>query len=945
MSLPNIESLAAIDAFHERCLRHDKELRSRVKLLGTILGDVIRRESGEDIYQIVERLRRGYIQLRKTNNPTSRRRLRRLVEKTTASQLTPVVRAFTLYFQLVNIAEEVFQHRQRRHIAGHTRGALWHGSFDKTLRELRDEGVTPQELRQILDQTTYIPVFTAHPTEAKRRVIMGLIRRLFEATEKLDEPKQLLDQKQRVHEELQTLIQTLWKTEEMRAARPEVQLEIQNGLYYFRRSLFASIPEVYRRLGNAIQRVYGVEDCELPAMVQFGSWIGGDRDGNPFVTPAVTWQALLQYQKTAVIEYIGRINTLIGELTHARSFCRPTEAIERSLERDEVLCVATLNEETKRFPVEPYRRKLYLMRHRLEHNLKFLDARLEGRETVRSIIAYADESELVTDLELIRDSLISHGDQLAADAALLDLTRLVMTFGFYLVHLDIRQESSVHTHAVDEILRTLNIGDYTALDEAERCHLLGRLLAEPPAAPDPAQLSQDTRDVLEVFKVVDRARRELSPHSIGQYVISMTHQASHVMEALFLGAMTGLAGRNEDEWYCHLSISPLFETIDDLERCESILATLMEDACYSGLLRAAGNLQEVMLGYSDSAKDGGIIASAWNLYKTQRSIINLTERHSVKCRLFHGRGGTVGRGGGPTHDAILSQPQGTVRGQIKFTEQGEVLSYKYSNRETAVYELTMGLTGLMKSSINLVKPPSAEDPEHLNIMTELAAAGERHFRHLTEETPGFLDYFYDATPVSEIGLLNIGSRPSHRKQQDRSKASVRAIPWVFGWAQSRHTLPAWFGLGSAIEEWGRNHPGQARKLLDMQASWPFFHALLSNTRMALLKADMTIARDYAGLCLDDDTRESVYGRILSEYESTESQLRAVYGGRDLSDINPVQDLSLSRRNPYLDPLNAIQATLLARYRDDETDETEREQWRAPLLRTVNAIAAGMRNTG
>ena len=409
------------DPFSDRCIRHDKELRSRVKLLGRMLGDVVRSESGEAVYHTVERLRRGYINLRRKDDPARRRRLVRLVEKTPADQLTPVIRAFNLYFQLVNIAEEVFQHRQRRHIAGHTRDALWHGSFDRTLRELQDEEISADELRTILQQTTYIPVFTAHPTEAKRRVILGLLRRVFVATQKLDEPKQLLDQKQRIHAELQTLIQTLWKTEEMRAARPEVQLEIQNGLYYFRESLFAAIPEVYRRLGNAVQRIYGVDDCQLPAVLRFGSWIGGDRDGNPFVTPEVTWQALLQYQQTAVDEYIRRINQLIGELTHAQSFCEPTDAIRKSMAQDEALCVATLNETRKRFPAEPYRRKLYLMRHRLEHNRAYLDARLEGRDTVRSVIAYAGEEELLRDLDLFVFALFLHNGHPRLEIRRLDI--------------------------------------------------------------------------------------------------------------------------------------------------------------------------------------------------------------------------------------------------------------------------------------------------------------------------------------------------------------------------------------------------------------------------------------------------------------------------------------------------------------------------------------------
>jgi len=935
------------DPFIDRCLRHDKELRSRVKLLGRLLGEVVRREAGEDVYRVVEKLRRGYIDLHNQEDPARRKRLHRLLERTPAEVLTPVVRAYNLYFQLVNIAEEAFQHHQRRHIAGHTRESLWHGSFDKTLRELKDAGIAADELSAILGQVTYIPVFTAHPTEAKRRVIMGLARRLFLATERLDEPKQLLDQKQRIHDELSTLIQTLWKTEEMRAARPEVQLEIHNGLYYFRESLFAAVPEVYRRLDGAIQRIYGLEEYDLPPVLRFGSWIGGDRDGNPYVTPEVTQLALLRYQEAALDEYIDRVHKLVGELTQARSFCTPTEAFERRLERDEALCVATLQEETQRFATEPYRRKLYLMRHRLEHNLAYVRARLDGRETVRSVIAYADEDELLTDLTLIRASLIGHGDRRAADAGLLDLTRLVRTFGFYLVRLDVRQESTVHSDAVAEILRTFADTDYDSLNETERCALLGRLLAaDQPLHIDPTLLSEQTRQVIAVFEVIARAQRELSPRAIGQYVISMTHHASHVLEVQLLGALAGLAGRTADgDWFCRLQISPLFETIDDLARCEAVLTALFEEPCYRALLSASGNLQEVMLGYSDSAKDGGIMASVWNLYRTQRAIIALADKHGIRCRLFHGRGGTVGRGGGPTHDSILAQPAGTVQGQIKFTEQGEVLYYKYSNRETAVFELTMGLTGLIKASLNLVRPTPADDPVFLDTMAQLAAIGERSFRELTERTPGFLDYFYEATPVREIGLLNIGSRPSHRKQQDRSKASVRAIPWVFGWAQSRHTLPAWYGIGAALETWLAQDAGNAEALRRMYREWPFFRSLLSNTQMALFKADMSIAAEYAQLYEETEMRDRVFALIDDEFDRTLRLVLETGEKAELMEENPMLRLSLGRRNPYLNPLNAIQVLLLGRYRDPAVPEAERERWRIPLLRTINAIAAGMRNTG
>ncbi|MEO7557517.1 MAG: phosphoenolpyruvate carboxylase, partial [Gammaproteobacteria bacterium] len=466
-----------------------------------------------------------------------------------------------------------------------------------------------------------------------------------------------------------------------------------------------------------------------------------------------------------------------------------------------------------------------------------------------------------------------------------------------------------------------------------------------------SSLSAQTQETLEVFDAMALMPEEISTQAFGSYVISMTHAASHVMEVMLLARQAGLAGRHgpgedgNNDWFCTIRIAPLFETIDDLARIESVLSSLLDNPVYAALLKASGNLQEVMLGYSDSCKDGGILASAWMLYQAQKKITALTDARQIECRLFHGRGGTIGRGGGPTHESIVAQPQGTVHGQIKFTEQGEMVSYKYSNTETAVYELSVGVTGLLKASRCLIQPPAADNVEYLRVMDELAEIGERTYRDLIKK-PGFLDYFYEATPINEIGQMNIGSRPSHRSKTDRSLNSVRAIAWVFGWSQSRHTLPAWYGIGTALESWCADNP--AKRLATLQAmynAWPFFRALLSNTQMALFKADMEIARQYAELCGDSATAQTIYGLIKEEYQRTLTQVLKVARAQTLIEDNPPLALSLSRRNPYLDPLNAIQVILLNRYRKETPEELERNNWLDPLLRSINAIAAGMRNTG
>ena len=939
-----------LDQFSAQCQSKDKELRSRVRLFGDLLGEVIRDREGEQVLETVEQLRRGYIKLRRNNNPRRRAALAEYVASLPSELLSPVIRAFNIYFKLVNIAEEAFRHRQRR-ILVRREAPLWPGSFEHTLAEVRSQGIAAAELQQVLDHLVYYPGFTAHPTEAKRGTVLTLLRRLFLTSEELDRPKLSAAERAAIQQDLRTQIQILWQTDEVRSYRPQVSDEIKNGLYYFHQCLFDSVPVVFRRLEAAIERAYANHPerprLRVPPFLRFGSWIGGDRDGNPFVTPQTTEQAVRMHHQTVLREYIERLDRLSRVLTHSASLCTPSPKFLADAERHEAFCRQLLCDRPDRFAGEPYRRKLYVMRQRLQRNLELTETRLAGGDTGAKEPGYRHEKAFLADLLLIRDSLISHGDGAAANGELKDLIRLAETFGFFLVHLDLRQESAEHSAAVAEILGQFpDHPEYADLDEPARMQLLSRLVETPPAGSlDPSALSDATRNVLDVFGVISRLRKEISPRAFGQYVISMTHQASHVLEVMFLASLAGLAGRRDGDWFCELTIAPLFETIEDLRHTESVLTRLFDDPCYRALLRASGNLQEVMLGYSDSAKDGGIVASAWNLYEAQKQIVALADDRGIACRLFHGRGGTIGRGGGPTHEAILSQPAGTVHGQIKFTEQGEVLSNKYSNQETANFELTMGVTGLLKASLCLVREPEPERRDYLATMDELAALGEGAFRRLTDQTPGFLDYFYEATPVSEIGQMNIGSRPSHRKQGDRSKSSVRAIAWVFSWAQSRHTLPAWYGIGAALEQWRANQPDRLARLQSMYQQWPFFRALLSNAQMALFKAEIDTAREYAALCQDQTRAEEIYARIRAEFLRTRDQVLAIAGVRSLLEENPLLQRSLGRRDPYLDPLNHIQLALLKRYRNPELDEQTREGHLRPLLRSINAIAAGMRNTG
>lgn len=931
---------------------NDKALRTRVKLFGNLLGNVLHDQEGGRVLRAVETLRKGYISLYKRESVNKRKHLARYIRELDPAMLTHVVRAFSTYFSLVNLAEEAFQHQQRRRMV-RADGPLWRGSFDCTIREFKEQGISAQELQALLDQLLYLPVMTAHPTEAKRRTIMETLRRIFVTSELLEDPRLSRRERDEVTDKIQDDIQLLWKTDEVRVHRPQVKDEIRNGIYYFQDSLFQAVPNTYRFLEKAIERIYGEElaqtggTVKVPSFLRFGSWIGGDRDGNPNVTPETTEFALRLQARAVLLEYICRITRLHMILTQSVLLCQPSQALLESLARDEPFLNTVFGDNQHRFENEPYRRKLFVMRYRLEQNLVLIKRRLQERVDGELQHSYKSEDEFLNELYTIRDSLKSHGDGRIASAELQDLIRLVETFGFYLQALDVRQESGRHTSAVAEILSASGIHlAYDELAEHERVELLTRLInRDQPLDFDFASVSPETQQTLQVFRVMKNMQSEISAKAFGNYVISMTHAASHVLEVAVLGRQEKLIEPTADgRWRCDLRISPLFETIDDLKHIESIMTTLFDNPTYRQLVATANNQQEIMLGYSDSCKDGGILASAWSLYDAQKKITEIAHQREVMCRLFHGRGGTVGRGGGPTHDAILSQPAGTVLGQIKFTEQGEVLSYKYSNAETASYELTMGVTGLMKASLGIIGHHNRSQ-DYSTTYRELAALGEHAYRNLIYKTQGALDYYYESTPVTEIGLLNIGSRPSHRKHKDRSMGSIRAIPWVFGWAQSRHTIPAWFGIGSAIEQWCNGDESKRQYLKSMYQECASFRSLLSNSQMALIKANMNIAGEYAKLCQDEELSQRIFNIIKTEYEKSIQQILDISGNQELMEENPTIALSIKRRDPYLDPLNHIQITLLERTRNESLDAEERALWLDPMLRTINAIAAGMRNTG
>ena len=929
----------------------DKLLRNRVKLLGRLLGNAVRTHSGDDIYEAVEKLRTGYIKLRKKEkNDPLRTELVNFISGLDARTLELVIRAFSTYFGLVNLAEETISHRWRRR-QYESGGSLWPGSFQETISEFKKSGTSPEQLQTLIDQIRYTPVFTAHPTEARRRTIMELLRQIFVTSDVLRKPGIGRETRESIHTRLEAEILLLWQTDEVRVTRPTVKDEIKNGLFYFRESLFEAVPQTYRFCERAICKAYGENEngdpvVEVPSFIRFGSWIGGDRDGNPNVKPETTQLAVRLQMREVLSEYKRRLDTLYKQLTHSSLFSEPSDALLKKLKASAKLEKAALGDSIQRYQNEYYRRFISIIRYKIDQACATTHQRIHSTEQVATLPgAYLSSTEFLNDLYLIRDSLISHGDKVIVGFELQDLIRLVESFGFNLFRLDVRQESTVHTDTVAQIIKGWDPKlDYESLDEKARLKCLSEYIDKKTLSLPKVKLTDMAEETVNVFKVIHEMRDEAGRETFGSYVISMTHQASHILEVLLLQKITKVTDAHKNRKDFSIPISPLFETIDDLKRVDSVLSSLLKSKCYKVHLKTTNNVQEVMLGYSDSCKDGGIMASTWNLYKAQKEILALTDKYKIKCRLFHGRGGTAGRGGGPTHESILSQPMGTVRGEIKFTEQGEVLTYRYSNVETAAYELSMGITGLFKASKNLIEPYTEIQDEFKSIMASLAETGENHYRELIDNTEGLFDYFYETTPVEEIGMMNIGSRPSHRNSKDRSKTSIRAIPWVFGWAQSRHTLPAWYGLGSALQAHRKQSPESLEILQEMYKNWPFFRSLLSNAQMALKKADMNIVAEYISLASEPEEAKKIYRVIRKEYQITVRQILDIANIKHLLDENKLLGLSLSRREPYLVPLNQIQVTLLKRYREDPAENSS-SQWLSPLLRSINAISAGMRNTG
>ncbi len=917
----------------------DLPLRDDVRLLGRILGDTLREQEGEASFQLIENVRRAAVRFRKTQDDRDRVQLEQTLDALSPSETLVVVRAFSYFSQLSNIAEDL--HHNRRHRAHLKAGsAPKDGSLLLALERIEEKHIGKETLQAFLDSALISPVLTAHPTEVQRKSILDcqlIISQLLSERDRVDMTPDDLNYNE---ETLHRFVLILWQTRMLRTAKLTVRDEIKNGLEFYRYTFLSEIPKIYAYMEKQLEARFD-KYIRIPPLLRVGSWIGGDRDGNPFVTHDVMLDAMHQHSSLAFEHYLSETHLLGTRLSLTDRLVEVSAELRKLSDESPDKAASRAD--------EPYRRALILIYSRLTATAKQLGHSISHLSPVdKHAQPYATPQDFIADLDVLIDSLFKHGAVYLARGRLAYLRRAAEVFGFHLAPLDMRQHSAIHEQTVTELFfHGGGEANYKDLGEATRREvLLAALQAGKPLLGDIDQYGAVAQSELRIMQAAAQIHQRFGRAALPNHIISKTDAVSDMLELALMLQQVGLLEGGKDPVLhvnpvLHINIVPLFETIEDLRGCGPIMDELFAIPYYRKLLNSRGNTQEVMLGYSDSNKDGGYLTANWELYKAEVELVKVFAKHGIELRLFHGRGGTVGRGGGPSYDAILAQPPGSVNGQIRITEQGEVISSKYSNPEIGRRNLETLIAATMEATLLHHHGADSTMPEYHRIMEALSRDAFAAYRKLVYETPGFTEYFFTATPIREIAELNIGSRPSARKASDRIE-DLRAIPWVFSWGLNRTLLPGWFGFGSAVKQFV-NREGNAglAQLQAMYQNWPFFRGLMSNMDMVLSKTDMGIASSYAELVDDVLMRERIFGAINSEWESTVDMLFAVTGNTSLLQDNPAFARSLLTRTPYIDPLNHLQVALLQRHRAGDNDVLVK---RAIHL-TINGIATGLRNSG
>ena len=909
----------------------DQALREDIRLLGRLLGDTLREQEGAERFELVEAIRLSALAFRRDGDVAARAALETLLEQLDHDTAISVVRAFSYFSQLANIAEDLHHNRRRRaHLIAGT--SPQSGSVAVALARVQSAGIGAEALQTFFASALISPVLTAHPTEVQRKSILDRQQETAELLSRRDRVVLTPEEARANDESLRRTILTLWQTRMLRSERLSVFDEIENGLSYYRYTFLRELPKLYAEIEDRLEQQYG--GLRVGPLLKIGNWIGGDRDGNPNVTADVTRHAVQRQSELALDFYLSEVHTLGSELSQARRLTKVSAGL--------VELAARSPDHSAHREDEPYRRALTGIYARLAATARALGHHHVARQALGDAAPYSACADFVSDLDVIAESLKAHGATRIAHGRLRDLRRAAEVFGFHLCPLDMRQHAGVHAQVVGELFeRGANRAGYANLGEDERkAWLLAELALPRPLRSPHLEYSTQTQSELSIFDAAADLQRRYGADALPNYIISATDGVSDLLEVALLAKEAGLL-RAGDAPRATINIIPLFETINDLRGCPRIMDELLTLPAYRALLASRDDTQEVMLGYSDSNKDGGFLTSNWELHKAEVELVKVAARHGAQLRLFHGRGGTVGRGGGPSYQAILAQPRGAVNGQIRITEQGEVIWAKYANPEIGQRNLEALIAATLEATLLNTEAPSEDTAAYHETMEELSATAYRVYRALVYETPGFTQFFREATPITEMADLNIGSRPTSRKASGRIE-DLRAIPWVFSWSLTRIMLPGWYGFGSAVESY-LAHDGERRlaQLQEMHRRWPFLQALLSNMDMLLAKSDMGIASRYADLVPDRELRERIFGAIQTEWQRSIRHLLAITGQKELLETNQSLARSFRNRSPYIDPLNHLQVTLLRRRRAGDTDDTVK---RAILL-TINGIAAGLRNTG
>ncbi|SDO41154.1 Phosphoenolpyruvate carboxylase, type 1 [Klenkia soli] len=903
-------------------------LREDIRLLGRVLGEVVREQAGDEVFDVVEAARVEAFRIRRSE--VGRSGLAQSLAGLDVRSANHVIRAFSHFSLLANLAEDVHHERRRRH---HRRegsppqkGTLA-ASFD--LLDAADLDVA--DVQRELAGALVVPVVTAHPTEVRRRTISQVQRQVTE----LIRTRETAPDEAQWSAHLWREVLTLWQTALLRLSRLRLEDEIDEALRYYDLSLFAVVPAINAELRAALHERWPDADLLPTPMLRTGSWIGGDRDGNPFVTADAVRRATTRAAETALGHHLAELVELADELSMSERLVTPTAELE---------ALADASQDDSPFRAdEPYRRALRGMYRRLAATALGVVGHVPGPLPDVELEPYAAPEELLADLDVVAASLRTHGAGALADDRLCRLRDAVEVFGFHLSGLDMRQNSSVHEEVLTEVLAWAGVcEDYAALDEAARRELLtGELRLRRPLVGADAQLSDLARGELDLLAAAAEQVRRLGARAIPNYVISMCESVSDVLEVAVLLKEVGLVTLGDDGLpRSPIMIAPLFETIGDLQGGGETLAAMLAEPLYRSMVDGRDGTQEVMLGYSDSNKDGGYLAANWALYRAELALVDVAREAGVELRLFHGRGGTVGRGGGPSYEAIRAQPPGSVAGQLRVTEQGEVIAAKYAEPHLARRNLEALVAATLESSLLSLEGLDGDAEEVYALFDDLAARAQAAYRALVHDTPGFVEWFRAATPIRELAELNIGSRPPSRKAGDKI-ADLRAIPWVFSWSQARIMLPGWFGTGTALQSWIDDDPAKLAHLQELHRRWPFFRTVLSNMGMVLAKTDLELAARYASLVPDEELRHRVFDVITAEHERTVAVLLAITGDDHLLADNPSLARSIRNRFPYLEPLHHLQVEMLRRRREGDDDELVRRC----IQLAINGVATALRNSG